>query len=143
MNTTAVVESLISSTHKLTRIAARWTGSSISSAVWSTLAVLDSEGPHRIGALARSARISQPGMTKLLQTLVEDEWVLRIADMEDSRAWLIAITPKGREARFQWRHELAEATKPVFDDLTEGDWLVLEHATRILSARVDSLVVVA
>ncbi|MBG6053804.1 DNA-binding MarR family transcriptional regulator [Salinibacterium sp. CAN_S4] len=143
MDTTVVIESLIGSTHKLTRIAARWTGSSVSSAVWSTLAVLRTDGPHRIGELAKAARISQPGMTKLLQNLVEDEWVLRIADTEDSRAWLIAITPKGHDALVNWRHELAQATTPMFDELSESDWRVLEHATRILAARVDAAAVAA
>lgn len=143
MNTTHIVESLISSTHKLTRIAARSTGSSIASAVWSTLAVLASDGPHRIGDLATSARISQPGMTKLLQNLVEDEWVLRIADTDDSRAWLIAITPRGRQALLEWRHELAEATRPMFDPLSQADWVVLEMATQILSAQVGAASVAA
>ena len=141
MDTTTVIESLISSTHKMTRIAARSTGSSISSALWSTLAVLETDGPHRIGDLAKSARISQPGMTKLLQNLVEDKWVLRIADTDDCRAWLIAITPKGHDALLNWRRELAEATTPMFDDLSESDWRVLEQATRILTARVDAATV--
>lgn len=143
MNTTVVLEALLSANHKLTRIAARATGSSVASAVWSTLSVLDTEGEHRIGDLARSARISQPGMTKLLQNLVEDEWVRRIADSDDSRAWLIAITAKGRTALIDWRHELAGAMQPVFADLSASDWQVLERATAILTARVQNAVVAA
>lgn len=143
MNTTALLETLLSSTHKLTRIAARSTGSSVSSAIWSTLSVLTTDGAHRVGGLARAARISQPGMTKVLQNLVEDEWVYRIADADDSRAWLIDITPKGRTALDNWRRELAEAMKPVFNGLSESDWQALERATQILSLRVNGAEVAA
>jgi DNA-binding MarR family transcriptional regulator len=143
MNTTHILETLLVSSHRLTRIAAQSTGSSVSSATWSALSVLSTDGPHRIGDLARAARISQPGMTKLLQGLVEDEWVLRIADVEDSRAWLIAISDKGRAALASWRAELAGAMKPVFDDLDAEGWRVLERATAILAERVGAAAVAA
>ena len=136
MHDSNTVEKLISANHRLTRIAARSTGNSTSSAVWSTLSVLSTEGSYRIGDLAKAARISQPGMTKLLQNLVVDEWVRRIADVEDSRAWLIAITPKGEKALADWRVELARATEPIFSDLSAEDWSVLERAARILEQRV-------
>lgn len=136
MNHTHILETLLVSSHRLTRLAAQSTGSSVSSATWAALSVLSTDGPHRVGDLARAARISQPGMTKLLQTLVEDEWVVRIADVEDSRAWLIAVGDKGRAALAGWRAELAGAMAPVFDDLDAEGWSVLERATRILAARV-------
>ena len=116
MTATHTLESLLVSSHRLTRIAAQSTGSSVSSATWSALSVLSTDGPHRVGDLAKAARISQPGMTKLVQSLAEDEWVVRIADVEDSRAWLIAISDKGRAALAGWRVELAGAMAPLFDD---------------------------
>ena len=138
MNTspTSTIESLLSSNHRLTRLAAQSTGSTVSSAVWSTLSVLINDGPRRIGDLARDARISQPGMTKVVQNLVQDEWVSRVADVDDSRAWLIVVSDKGRAALNDWRVQLAEATAPVFADLPDTDWKVLEHAAEILAARV-------
>ncbi len=143
MNTTQILETLLVSSHRLTRIAAQSTGSSVSSATWHALSVLAADGPHRIGDLAKAARISQPGMTKLLQGLVEDEWVYRIADVEDSRAWLIALSDKGRDALAGWRVELAGAMAPVFDDLDAEGWAVLERATAILSERVGAVAVAA
>ena len=143
MNTTQILETLLVSSHRLTRLAAQSTGSSVSSATWAALSVLSTDGPHRIGDLARAARISQPGMTKLLQGLVEDEWVYRIADVEDSRAWLIAISDKGLAALEGWRVELASAMEPVFDDLDAEGWRVLERATAILSERVAAAAVAA
>jgi len=136
MDTTNILETLIVSGHRLTRLSAQTTGSAVSSAVWTSLSILTTDGPHRIGDLARAARISQPGMTKILQTLVEDEWVRRIAVADDSRAWLIAITPKGAEALASWRAQLADAMRPVFADLTDDDWDVLSRAAELLSSRV-------
>ena len=133
---TAILESLLVSNHRLTRIAAQATGDTTSSAAWSTLSVLSADGPKRTGELARTARISQPGMTKILQNLVEDEWVYRIADVEDSRAWLIAITEKGRAALSDWRARLAGALSPIFSDLTPADWATLEAASQLLESRV-------
>ena len=143
MTTTSILEALLVANHRLTRIAAQSTGSSVSSATWSSLSVLTTDGPHRVGDLAKAARISQPGMTKLLAGLVEDEWVRRIVDVEDSRAWLIAITDKGRAALAGWRAELATAMGAVFADLPESDWAVLERATTILTERVARVAVAA
>lgn len=133
---TEIIESLLTSNHRLTRMAAQSTGTTVSSAVWSTLSVLVADGPKRNGELARAARISQPGMTKVLATLVEDEWVRRIADVDDSRAWLIAITDKGSDALGGWRTQLAEATRGIFADLGETEWATLENAARILATRL-------
>ena len=140
---TDIFESLITSNHRLTRMAAQSTGSTVSAAVWSTLSVLAVDGPRRNGELAKAARITQPGMTKLLGNLIDDEWVYRIADVEDSRAWLIAISDKGLAALEGWRVELASAMEPVFDDLDAEGWRVLERATAILSERVAAAAVAA
>jgi len=140
---TYIFESLLTSNHRLTRMAAQSTGSTVSAAVWSTLSALNAEGPRRNGELAKAARISQPGMTKLLSTLVDDEWVYRIADVDDSRAWLIAITDKGRDALFGWRTQLAEATTNIFGDLSDTEWATLGRAAEILAARATTTEVAA
>jgi DNA-binding MarR family transcriptional regulator len=131
-----ILETLFVANHRLTRMAARSTGNPTWSAVWTTLSVLQSEGPHRIGELATAVRVSQPGMTKIVQNLVTDEWVRRIADTDDSRAWLIAIAPKGEAALRDWRSAVADAVAPAFDDLAPADWRVLERAALLLSTRV-------
>jgi len=136
MSRTDILETLLVSNHRLTRLAAQSTGSAVSSAVWSTLSVLITDGPHRIGDLARAARISQPGMSKVLTGLVEEEWVRRIADVDDSRAWLIAIAPRGEAALAGWRAELADALQPIFAGASDEEWDVLEKAATIMSNRV-------
>jgi DNA-binding MarR family transcriptional regulator len=140
---TDIIESLLTSNHRLTRMAAQSTGSTVSAAVWSTLSVLNAEGARRNGELARAARITQPGMTKLLGNLVDDEWVYRIADVDDSRAWLIAITDKGRDALSSWRTQLAEATTQIFGDLDESEWAALGRAAEILASHVGTAEVAA
>lgn len=135
MNRSDILETLAVATHRLTRHAAQATGSPIISATWTALAVLEAEGPHRLGDLARATRISQPGMTKAVQNLVTDEWVYRIADVDDSRAWLIAITPKGEQALADWRQQLVTALAPSFADLDDDAWLALERAASILASR--------
>ncbi|MBD8141519.1 MarR family transcriptional regulator [Frigoribacterium sp. CFBP 8759] len=133
---TDILESLLTSTHRLTRIAAQETGRTTSPAVWRTLSILTTDGELRVGDLARASRVSQPTMTKLLRGLAEDELVKRIADTDDSRAWLIAITDKGTAALVEWRGQLADSLGGLFADLDDDEWAVLEHATRLLASRV-------
>jgi DNA-binding MarR family transcriptional regulator len=132
------LESLLVSATRLTRLGARITGNTVSSAAWSALAVLIADGPHRVGDLARSARISQPGMTKVVNNLVADEWVVRVADVEDSRAWLIAVTDTGRAALAERRRQLADALASTFIDLTDDEWSTLDRAAGILAAHTKS-----
>jgi DNA-binding MarR family transcriptional regulator len=132
---TEILESLISSTTRLVRFAAQASGRTMSSAGARTLSILSTDGPLRTGDLARVSRISQPGMTKLLRSMQEDELVLRIAEVDDARAWLIAISPKGRRALAEWRTVLATEMRPLFGDLDDGDWQILESAATLLDER--------
>src|SRR3954452_20205115 len=90
-----ILGDLVVAAHRLTRLAARVTGSTESPATWRTLSVLQAVGPMRLGELATHSRVSQPTMTKLVRNLVDAEWVKRIADTDDARAWQIAITANG------------------------------------------------
>ena len=72
---TDILENLLTSTHRLTRIAAQETGRTTSPAVWRTLSILTTDGSMRVGDLARTSRVSQPTMTKLIHGLADDELV--------------------------------------------------------------------
>ncbi len=130
-----ILETLLVATHRLTRASAQATGSSVVSATWTTLSILLSDGPRRIGELARAARISQPGMTKLLHELAARGWARRTADLGDSRASLIEITSGGRAALFAWRAELAATLAPAFADLGDREWNALRTAAELLASR--------
>lgn len=133
-----ILESLLVSTHRLTRLAAQATGTSTPSAVWRTLSILETDGPMRVGELASASRVTQPGMTRILGTMVEEELVSRIADVDDSRAWLISVTAKGRSALADWRHQLAEAMQPWFGGLTVDEWQTLARASHVLETRIQA-----
>ena len=133
-----LVEKLIVEANRLTRVAAQATGSTTPAAVWRTLSILASDGSYRIGDLARASRVTQPTMTKLIQNLAEDELIHRIADVADSRAWLIAITDTGTTALDNWRTELGKALQPMFSDLSAEEIEILERAVTILESRTNS-----
>jgi DNA-binding MarR family transcriptional regulator len=130
-----ILSDLVVASHRLTRLAARVTGSTESPATWRTLSVLQTEGNMRLGELAAHSRVSQPTMTKIVRNLVETEWIKRIADTDDARAWQIAITKKGELKLADWRDQLASALLPMFTDLSEGQVDSLHDAVEIISSR--------
>lgn len=131
-----VLSDLITVTHRLTRLAAQATGNQESPAIWRTMSVLATMGPMRLGELAAQSRVSQPTMTKIVKNLAETEWIKRIADKSDARAWQIAAAPKGLTALAEWRVQLGEALTPVFADLSASERDVLERAVHLLQDRI-------
>ncbi|MDJ0350147.1 helix-turn-helix domain-containing protein [Cryobacterium sp. PH29-G1] len=129
---------LVTVNHRLTRLAARSTGSSESPAVWRTLGVLSSGGPMRLGELAELSRVAQPTATKLVTNLTARGWVIRLADPADARATQTAITATGAAALAGWRDELAGAMLPLFADLGADDIAVLQRAVEIIGQRADA-----
>jgi DNA-binding MarR family transcriptional regulator len=132
-----ILGDLVVAAHRLTRLAARVTGSTESPATWRTLSVLQTVGPMRLGELAEHSRVSQPTMTKIVRNLVEAEWVKRIADTTDARAWQIAITAKGADALQTWRDELSTALVPMFADLSDDELAAMRATVEIIGSRVD------
>ncbi|MGN6324725.1 MarR family winged helix-turn-helix transcriptional regulator [Pseudolysinimonas sp.] len=131
----AALSALLVASSRLVRIAAQATGNRTPSAVWRALGVLESEGPMRVGELAAAVRVTQPGMTRALGQMVEEELVSRIADTADSRAWLIRITERGAAALEAYRVEIGAALEPYFRDLDDADWRVLERASQLMAVR--------
>lgn len=139
MNSSApLLADLIVAAHRLTRIVARSTGNTTPSAVWNTLSILSTDGPLRVGELAASARVSQPGMTKVVHQLVAEGLVQRVADADDSRAWLVTVTTAGIRALEEWRNALSAALGPMFAELGVDDLAALTRAVSILTARTAS-----
>jgi DNA-binding MarR family transcriptional regulator len=132
------IQSLIISAHRLTRVAAQSTGDQTSPAIWRTLSILENDGPMRLGELALASRVAQPTMSKIVQNLVADEWVRRIADVDDARSWLIAPSAKGQRALAEWRATVTTAAEPLFADLSTEQWLTLREAANILQQRLIS-----
>jgi len=135
MNHGETIQSIVFSAHALTRIAAQVTGNEAPAAQWRALSLLDSEGPLRVGELARASRTTQPGMTRLIGQLDQEGLVQRSADPEDSRATVVTITADGRAAIAAWRQEIQHALEPRFADLDPDDWATLARAAEILRLR--------
>ena len=137
-NSNDILKSLLVPAHRLTRSAAQATGDTTSPAVWRTLSILMTDGPMRIGELATASRVAQPTMTKLVQNLAYDELVYRIADTDDARAWLIAVTKKGEKALQDWVDRLAESLSQEFADASAEEWAALATAAEILDRRTSA-----
>ena len=125
---------LISSTNRLTRIAAVASGNPTPASQWRILSVLEADGPQRIGAIAAALRITQPAITQFVPTLEEQRLVTRTSDPDDARATILTITDDGREALDDWKAELGGALAPLFAGLNENDWRALERAAVVLAA---------
>lgn len=62
------------------------------------LAVLQSDGPMRVGALAERAGISAPTTSRLVDCLEERGLILRTCDPDDHRAIRVSLSPEGEAA---------------------------------------------
>ncbi|GAB3617208.1 hypothetical protein GCM10027416_17650 [Okibacterium endophyticum] len=133
---TRLLGDLVSVSHRVTRLAAQASDSTQSPAVWRTLSVLYALGPVRLGELARQSRVTQPTMTKIVSNLHEIDWIERIADPVDGRAWQLAITPTGERELNAWRQQLAEALVPYFGDLDENEAEAMRLTVEVLRDRV-------
>jgi DNA-binding MarR family transcriptional regulator len=134
----SLLSDLVSVTQRLTRLAAQASGDTTSPAVWRTLGVLDRFGPMRLGQLAKQNRVSQPTMTKIVANLNESEWIRRIADVDDARAWQIALAPKGIVALAQWRSTVGAVLAPLFSDLSDADVDTLSRAVDLIHECTDA-----
>ena len=134
MNRSDVIPSLVLSGYALGRIAAQDAGNDAPAAQWRVLSLLEQAGSQRVGALATSARTTQPGMTRLLGGLERDGLVLRSPDPDDSRAIVVDITSQGSETLAAWRTEFRETLAPRFAGLSDDDWSTLTRAAEILAA---------
>lgn len=126
------IETLITASATLTRIAALETGNETPAAQWRTLALLRDHGALRVGALATVSRVSQPGMTRLLGQMVDAGLVEREQDAADSRVSIVTATSAGLAALDEWRDQLTAALAPHFADLDEREWEALAITASIL-----------
>jgi len=63
----------------------------------SALYTLGKEGPLRIGDLASRERVTAPTTTRVVAALEQSGLVVRTADPDDGRSWLIELTTAGQD----------------------------------------------
>jgi DNA-binding MarR family transcriptional regulator len=129
-----VLETLISAGNRLLGPSAVPSGAPTTAATARTLSILATDGPLCADELAAAGRTSPAALIKHLRNLTADELVYRIADVDDSRAWRIAVTAKGANALLGWRRDLAEAVAPLLDDITDDDWKAVETTVALLDS---------
>jgi DNA-binding MarR family transcriptional regulator len=98
-----------------------------------------SERPWRITELAARERITQPGVTLLVNRLQERGWVERQVDASDRRAVLATITPEGRDVLARLRSEYRALLHEEMATLPDEDVCTLARAIEILDALIERL----
>jgi DNA-binding MarR family transcriptional regulator len=100
------------------------------------LAMLDEQGPSRIGDLARLDNCRQPTMTAQVQRLQQSGWITREADASDARAVRISLSPAGRVELERARRARASVLQPRLAMLTARQRSVLSEAVEILDGLI-------
>jgi DNA-binding MarR family transcriptional regulator len=104
----------------------------------SVLAAL-SERPWRITELAARERITQPGITLLVNRLEQRGWAKRQVDSSDRRVVHVTITPAGEAARARLRAEYRALFHEEMATLPDEDLCTLSRAIEILDGLIEQL----
>jgi DNA-binding MarR family transcriptional regulator len=120
-------------------LTAGWLRRAIRPAEWnavalSTLDAVDRTGPHRISWLVAQERITQPGMTGIVDRLAAAGLVERQPDPADGRAALVAITPAGHDYLVSIRRQRAGVLAAHISGLEPGQQRALAAAAGALAA---------
>ncbi|MGI8882147.1 MAG: MarR family winged helix-turn-helix transcriptional regulator [Jatrophihabitans sp.] len=110
----------------------------LSSTVFTTLDTLSFAGPMRVSDLAVRERVSQPGMTSLVNRLEAEGLAVRQADPSDGRAALVAVTDEGRERVAAYRRDRIASVATQLAQLSDAELAALEAAVPALD-RLTSL----
>jgi DNA-binding MarR family transcriptional regulator len=97
---------------------------------------LNRGGPSRLTVLAAQEGLSQPSMTQLIQRLERQDLVTRLADPDDGRVALVAITEAGQALLQSRTRARRERLTSLLDTLSAEDqlalWLSAEVALPII-----------
>ena len=89
------------------------------------------EGPVRLTTLAAMEGVSQPSMTQLVQRLERAGLVTRLADPDDGRACLVAITDAGQAVLDERKRSRRERLAALMTTLSEEEQMQLWLAARV------------
>ena len=97
------------------------------------------ERPWRITELAARERITQPGVTLLVNRLEQRGWAERHVDASDRRVVLVTITPEGEEVLARLRAEYRALLHEEMATLPEEDVGTLARAIEIVDRLIERL----
>ena len=98
----------------------------------SVLSILVFGGPKSPGELAQMEQVAAPTMTKLINGLVRDRYVVKRASSADGRAVVITATAKARQALAAGRRRRIKLVRDLFADLTDDQWQTLGAAADLI-----------
>lgn len=78
-------------------------------------------GKNQVGKLARSARVAQPAMSKIVNRLISLKFVRRDPHPTDRRQIKLSLTPKGTAMTQRVRRKAAEKYVDAIKRLSAGD----------------------
>ena len=128
----ALGEDLITTSARIVRWVPKSSTFTLSLAAARILARLSDNGPTRISELAIAERCSQPTITNHVKRLEAAELVARTADARDARAWMIDLTPKGREQLDVLRDSLGTELEPYLARLSRRDLKALREGVEAM-----------
>lgn len=123
----ALGEDLITTSARVVRWVPKSSTFTLSLAAARILARLSDNGPTRISELAVAERCSQPTITNHVKRLEAAGLVARAADARDARAWMIDLTPEGREQLRTMRDSLGTGVEPYLARLSRRDLKALRE----------------
>ena len=117
----ALGEDLITTSARIVRWVPKSTEYTLSLAAARILARLSDGGPTRISELAQAERCSQPTITNHVKRLEAAELVTRRSDPRDARAWMIELSPKGKQQLRDMRYSLGTSVEPYLARMSSSD----------------------
>lgn len=98
------------------------------------------ERPRRITELSARERVTQPGITILVNRLAERGWVERRSHPEDGRVVMVELTAEGRKVHERLRAEYRALLHEEMATLPDADVQTLARAVEILDHLIEQLV---
>lgn len=90
------------------------------------------DGPLTIGALADAECVSRPSMTRTVDGLAADGYLVRVADEQDRRRTWVHLTTAGREVVDQTKRSRDVWMNDRVAELSDQECELLAQATAIL-----------
>lgn len=114
------------------RLRVEATGEVITPGQYTVLAVLNSDGPSTLRALAESEHVQAPSMTRIVNALADQGFVTRSAHPDDGRQVRIDITEAGRDVLAEAREQRTAWLARRVAGLNAEDRDILSRAARIM-----------
>jgi DNA-binding MarR family transcriptional regulator len=118
--------------HLLRRLRKVDEASGLSAARLSALSVLVFGGSAAIGELATAEQVSAPTMSRLVDGLERDGYVVREPDERDARSVRVRATPRGRRVLVQGRERRVTELVALLDETSPEELRTLAEAAEIM-----------